>query len=137
MLRKCLLSCIAPTPYTYQVVKDEKERLSLESPSKAKGIFVLPGSPVFNPPDRLKLEYGIISHFDENVAPCICISGRSIGQKFRKVVFLPLSELKTKVYRLDDQAWVSFQCERSVSHMFLEAVFVVKPKLQTVPYEKG
>lgn len=118
------------------MVEDEKDPLSPESPSEAKGVFVLTGSPTFNPPDRLKLENVIISHFDED-ASCIHISGRSIGQKFRKVVFQHLSGLKTEVYLLDDQAWGSIPVGRSGSHMFLEAVFVVKPKLQTVPEEKG
>lgn len=76
------LSCVAPARYTYQVVEDEKDRLSPESPSEAKGVFVLSGPPIFNPPDQLKLENVIISHFDEDVASCTHISGRSIGQKF-------------------------------------------------------
>lgn len=121
------------------MVEDEKDRLSPESPSEAKGflLFVLPGPPIFNPPDRLKLENVIISHLDEDVASCTHISGRSIDQKFRKVVFQHLSGLETEVYLLDDQAWGSVPVGRSGSHMFLEAVFVVKPKLQTVPEEKG
>lgn len=113
MLRKCFLRCVASTPYTYQEVKGEKDPLSLLSPSKAKGNFVLPGSSIFNPPDGIKVGNVTLSHF-----------------KCWKMVFQHLSGLKKlKSAFFMTRPECQFQWEGSDSNMFLEAVVIFKLNL--------